>query len=146
MQPIRITVADRSGEQARQELTCTGFAVDFITSRIVPSLQLDMYRRSAHVTPVPDENGEPTGATTTTYGEWELDRRYSASGSIPIATESNNAKLVDPQTFEFATEQTESPVGEVDAIWAMFGPGIEQLLSMLMTRMITRGNLENPFA
>ena len=139
-------MVDRSGEQARQELVCTGFAVDFVTNRIVPSLQLEMYRRSATPQPVMDEQGEPTGDTITFFGEWELDRRYSASGSIPIATESNNAKQVDPQTFEFATEETESPVGEVDAIWGMFGPGIEQLLTMLMSRMITRGNLDNPFS
>jgi len=33
----------------------------------------------------------------------------------------------------------------VDAVWAMFGPGIEQLLGSIMHRMISRGSLNTPF-
>lgn len=145
MEPIKILIADRSGELETQELACKGFAVDFVTSIIVPMLEIQMMKRTVTEVPVLDELGEPTGATTTTYSEWEIDRRYSPSGAIAVHTESNNTKMVDPATFEFATAETENAVGEVDAVWALFGPGIEQLLGSIMHRMISRGSLDTPF-
>ena len=145
MQELRIVIPDRTTELQKQELVCKGFGVDFTTQRIVPVLEIQMQRRTASEAPVLDEQGQPTGATTTTYGEWQTDRRYSPSGAISIQTESSNSKLIDPVTFEIVEPGTEGAVGEIDAIWALFGPGIEQLLSTLMNRMIGRGIQDRPF-
>jgi len=144
MQPISITLPeDPTLPGIRQDFICTGFSVDFEHQRIIASLMLELFGRTETETPILDTEGEPTGETQVIYSEWTPYRRFSATNQYTFTTESNNSKFIDPQTFNLVPVDTPGAIGELDVIWSQFGPSIIGLLTMLMNRMIVRGNLND---
>ncbi|MPR36940.1 hypothetical protein [Salmonirosea aquatica] len=141
MQPIRI---DIPGENPLRKdvFVCTEFSVSLATRKIVAAMHVEQFHRTA--TPIQEvlEDGTPGPNGWTEYGAWEPYRRYHPSGQYPVHVTSDTSKLVDA-TFALVEPGTEGAVPEVLAIWGMLGAPIEQLLRLLMGRMIQRGNLED---
>lgn len=147
MQPIIVTLSEHEDfPKIRRQVRCDEFTVRFsdnpANQRIVLPLVVELTSRTETQVPV-TLNGEPTGETETIYGPWEPYRKLTLSNQIAVATESNNSKFVDPQTFNLVPEGTAGAVPELQAIWSQLGPPIVGLITSVLQRMDARGNFND---
>lgn len=147
MQPIRITLPDDPTlPGVKQDFVCKGFTVEFNENmqaqRIVLNLMLELFTRTETQVPVLID-GQPTEEVETVYGDWVPYRRFVPTNQFPFITQSDNSKLIDPQTFDLVPEGTPGAVPELAAIWGNFGGPITGLLQTVMNRMVARGNLRD---
>jgi hypothetical protein len=146
MLPIRIEIPLNEGPAgapaARKDfLVCTRFTVSLENQRIDAEMHVEQLRLVTTTTPVLDAEGQKTGINEITE-QWQPFCRYHPTGKYAVRTHSDVHKFVD-SNLQLVEATNPAAIPEVLAIWSLLGPGVEQIITGLMSRMVSRGNLDD---